>query len=56
MDAAVCVALAGVTAEYLGFGSAEGGLDDVAQLLGLTGKGAESPRAGTSLLKWHDSG
>ena len=37
LDAAACVALAGVAAEYLLFGSAEGGLDDVRQLDGLLG-------------------
>jgi hypothetical protein len=52
VDAAVCVALAGVTAEYLGFGSAEGGLDDVAQLDGLLRALGFSQAKADSQIRW----
>ena len=35
LDAFTCIALAGVAAEYLAFGQAEGGLDDISTLDGL---------------------
>ena len=35
LDRYTCIALAGVAAEYVNFGQAEGGLNDVQQLDGL---------------------
>ncbi len=52
VDAAVCVALAGVTAEYLAFGSAEGGLDDVSQLDGLLRALGFSQAKADAQIRW----
>jgi len=52
VDAAVCVALAGVCAEYLTYGTAEGGLDDVRQLDGLCRALGFSQAKADSQIRW----
>ncbi|CAI5947278.1 unnamed protein product [Closterium sp. NIES-65] len=56
LDAVSCVALAGVCAEYLQFGVAEGGISDIQQVLDVLAQESGADRRGLVVDQWRKDG